>query len=124
MAGSPREAMDYGRQALRLLADSSHGAAVLSFMAHASIQLEQDEDAIRYARQALALAPQLPAACRALASTQALSGHVETARTTLQAFLQIAPGATISQLRQMQHLADTPGIRRYLEGLRLAGLPE
>lgn len=123
LAGRPREAMHYCQQALRFMADASQGAVMLSFMAHASIQLEQDEDAIAYARRALALAPQLPAACRALASAQALSGQVEEARKTLQVFLQVAPGATIAQLRQAQNLADTPGTRRYLEGLRLAGLP-
>ena len=37
--------------------------------------------------------------------------------------LAIAPDMTVSGVARLFH-ADTPGIRRFLDGLRLAGLPE
>jgi hypothetical protein len=57
------------------------------------------------------------------ASGLALTGQVKEARAARDELLRIDPGASISQLRTIGITAQV-GVSPYIDGLRLAGLPE
>jgi hypothetical protein len=49
-------------------------------------------------------------------------GRLDEARADIRALLAMRPGATISEVRR--YLDFMPNLDRYLDSLRLAGLPE
>jgi adenylate cyclase len=61
---------------------------------------------------------------RALAVAQALSGHVEEARKTVDALMLLEPGLTVTQFLQRSPAGNQPVGRLYAEALRTAGLPD
>lgn len=58
------------------------------------------------------------------ASALAHLGRFEEAAEAVHEILRIEPGARIAKNRAVSNYGGTPEGERYLEGLRLAGLPE
>jgi hypothetical protein len=63
-----------------------------------------------------------PTRLRILASALAHLGRMEEARKAIKRLQQIDPDVTVRKVAGF-FTADTPGIRRYLDGMRMAGLP-
>ena len=61
---------------------------------------------------------------RALASAHANAGRMDEARAAMATVMELVPDESIAFGRKRSGYSDTPGTRRYFEGLRLAGMPE
>ena len=58
------------------------------------------------------------------AAVHAHLGDLEEARTEATAFLQLVPSFRITSWALTESYADPTELDRYVEGLRMAGLPE
>jgi TolB-like protein len=68
--------------------------------------------------------PRFTIALRDLASSYAMLGETDRASATLRQVLRIEPTLTISKLRARNRFYDEYSAPAFLEGLRLAGLPD
>jgi adenylate cyclase len=82
----------------------------------------QYRDSIDFARKALAESPNLVPAHRMLVISSALAGEVEEAKLALRTLKRLAPEISLKRAEEMTPMVRDQDRRRYLEGLRLAGL--
>jgi tetratricopeptide (TPR) repeat protein len=68
--------------------------------------------------------PSYATAYRQRAAAFAALGRLDDARKDMATLLQLLPGLTISEVRARVPLKDREAMERWLEALRLAGLPE
>ena len=61
---------------------------------------------------------------RDLAVYNALAGEIDTAKAKLAEFVVGHPAVTLRQMRETLMFMAPPILARYVEGLRIAGLPE
>jgi hypothetical protein len=87
------------------------------------LQLGDDAAAIARADEATRLSPGYPSPLRIRAAACGHLGRREAAEAALAALERVSPGETVSGFRARSGYCDAPGVRRYLEGLRLAGMP-
>jgi adenylate cyclase len=73
---------------------------------------------------AIILFPKYSGSYRFLAATLAQLGRLDEARATLGKMNELVSGVTISGVREAGRYVDTPGTRRYFDGLNLAGMPD
>jgi uncharacterized protein HemY len=93
-------------------------------MGLAYVQTGEWEKAIAIAERGLHVAENYSGFHRVLAAAHAHLGHTEKAMAASADALRLVPESSISLFRSGGRYADTPGTRRYFEGLRLAGFPE
>ena len=122
--GEPQAAQDCMRKCLRLGHLNPFSATARGGMAIACVQAGRDEAAIDHAKKAIVIAPSYSAPYRALAAACAHLGRQKEASEAITRVLELVPGDSVSFTRDRSSYRDTPGVRRYLEGLRLAGLPD
>jgi adenylate cyclase len=122
--GEPEEALDCFRRCERLTRFSPWLAPMFGGAALAAVQAGRDDDAIAYARRGMEVTQDYAALWRALASAHANKGQHEEAKAALAEALRLLPDDSIAFGRRRSGYPDTPGTRRYFEGLRLAGMPE
>ena len=126
-AGEPQAALDCLRKAARIAMHTPHATGIRNGFAFANVQLGNYEIAVEEAKAATKLNPDYSAPYRMRAAAFAQLGRMQEAADTLTALERLVPGDTISALRARSgypDAPDAPGIQRYLEGLRLAGMPE
>ena len=87
------------------------------------VQMGRDEEALAAIRKNRVHSPEGIVGLRVLASALSHLGKQQEARLAVQELLRLAPEQNLRTARGL-YTADTPGIRRYLDGLRMAGLPE
>jgi tetratricopeptide (TPR) repeat protein len=86
---------------------------------------ERFDEAASWAEKALVDNPRCTIALRTLAGSLAKMGQQKKAATVVQAILKVEPRLTLSIWRaRLKWLDETPWGNRYVEALRLAGLPE
>jgi TolB-like protein len=95
-----------------------------SAIAFAHVFAERFEEAVRYADRALSERPKCHPSLRAAATSNALAGRIEQARTAVARLREIDPGLRVSGLKNLTPLQRPQDARKYAEGMRLAGLPE
>ncbi len=81
------------------------------------------EEAAAQAQKAIRVAPQNPTYRRQLASCYALLGRMDDARGALRDYLRLEPDHTIADVSKIP-ASNPEHLERFLEGLRMAGLPE
>ena len=87
--------------------------------------LDRFDEAAYWAEKALADNPRCTIALRTLAGSLAKMGQREKAAIVVQTMLKVEPQLTLSIWRaRLKWLDETPWGNRYVEALRLAGLPE
>jgi TolB-like protein/Tfp pilus assembly protein PilF len=87
--------------------------------------LDRFDEAAYWAEKALADNPRCTIALRTLAGSLAKMGQREQAAIAVQTMLKVEPQLTLSIWRaRLKWLDETPWGNRYVEALRLAGLPE
>jgi tetratricopeptide (TPR) repeat protein len=123
-AGEPQPGLDCLRKLAEIGLHTPYSAAVHNGIAFANVQLGLLEDALDHSRKALAINPTYPATNRHLAAIFALTGDAKAAAEQLKVFNRLIPDETISKIRERVRMGDTEHALRYLEGLRLAGMPE
>ncbi|HXV24633.1 MAG TPA: adenylate/guanylate cyclase domain-containing protein [Alphaproteobacteria bacterium] len=119
-----RRGVEAARQAMKLSPrdlDRPFWMAALSFAALAESRYEE---VIDLTTTMLREKPDLPTALRHRAAALALLGREAEARAVIDRLLNVAPDTTISQVRRVFSIRDPEIERRWLEGLRRAGLPE
>jgi len=123
-AGEPQPGLDCLRKLAEIGLHTPYSAAVHNGIAFANVQLGLLEDALDHSRKALAINPTYPATNRHLAAIFVLTGDAKAAAEQLKVFNRLIPDETISKIRERVRMGDTEHALRYLEGLRLAGMPE
>lgn len=119
-----RRGVEAARQAMKLSPrdlDRPFWMAALSFAALAEGRYEE---VIDVTTTMLREKPDLPTALRHRAAALALLGRDAEARAVIDRLLQVAPETTVSQVRRVFSIRDPEIERRWLDGLRRAGLPE
>ncbi len=119
-----RRGVEAARQAMKLSPrdlDRPFWMAALSFAALAEGRYEE---AIDLTTTMLREKPDLPTALRHRAAAFALLGRETEARAVINRLLHVAPDTTVSQVRRVFSIREPEIERRWLEGLRRAGLPE
>jgi tetratricopeptide (TPR) repeat protein len=123
--GEPEQAIERFSRAMRL---SPLDPLLLPWMqsgpAHAYLFAGQYDQAASWAEKALRGGARNPSALCAAAASFALAGRLEEARKVAARFLEVVPGARISRAHPLYYLRRPEDLARYVEGLRLAGLPE
>lgn len=122
--GEPTQALDCFQKFERLGRFSHYSEAVSGGFAVACVQAGRDEAAIDHIEKTLRTTRAFPTTYRALAAAYAHMGRRKEATAAVAQLYSLVPGEAVSALRKRANYADTPGTRRYFDGLRLAGLPE
>ncbi len=123
-SGEPREGMASLRRAILLSPDDPVRFNAYAGMATCLFMLGDFAEAAKQARQALDARPGMIWANRLLATSAALGGDLPLARKAVARLLQDRPGMTMAEVRDAVHNLGGAELERYMEGLRLAGLPE
>lgn len=116
--------VESAKEAMRLSPrdlDKPFWTAALSFAAFAAHRYEETID---IATTMLRDKPDLPTALRHRAASLAWLGRTNEAQQDIGRLLVIAPDTSISQLRAVFSLGDAAVLEHWLEGLRMAGMPE
>jgi adenylate cyclase len=122
--GEPKLAMEHLRRAHRL-DPGSPNSTLFSGMAHACFFLDLYDEAVGQAEHFLLRSPDNHAALRIGTASAAFAGRTDVARQIAARLLAIDPAFRISRLRDYLGPYQQPRfVKKYAEGLRLAGLPE
>jgi TolB-like protein len=109
-------------RALRLSPPSPSACLALSGIAHAKLAMGEYAEAVKWAEESLARSSEYQPTYWMLIAAKAKLGLLDDARRWRDKFLEIAPGATVARL-EARH-PRTQLVEAFLDGLRLAGLPE
>jgi len=93
-------------------------------MAFAHFCLSRYLDASNWATRALARQSDFVPAMRVATAAYALAGNIDEARRLLGRMLKLEPSLTLSNYRSRSFFRRTQDYQMFIEGLRLAGLPE
>jgi tetratricopeptide (TPR) repeat protein len=97
----------------------------LAYGGYACFYLRRDEEALFWLRQSIEINLNFPGAHFCIAAAYAHLGRTEEARTAVKSGLAYNPGQTIANLRALRiNAAFLSQRERFLDGLRIAGLPE
>jgi adenylate cyclase len=116
-------AMELFRTALALDPFSPHGMSAFLGMAAGCFHGRCYAEAASWARRALRRNPELTAAYRYMAASLAHQGNLAEAREAIAKLLSLQPNSSLRRSRLNTFRPDGM-LHHYLEGLRLAGLPE
>ena len=124
VSGRPEQAIANLEKALRLSPQDPAKGMILVSTAWAHFSAERYEQALDWARRALAHDPRDDLAYRSLAASYAQLGRPEEAQDALEEELRLDPGLSLRKVRQQNPTTDPDFLARWLDGLRKAGLPE
>jgi adenylate cyclase len=123
-SGRPEQAIAAFERAARLSPldpFSFNGHIGLGF---ANFALGRYDDAVRWAQRGMSEKTGMTWAYRDLAVYFALAGKVDEAKAALAELVATRPNLTISTVGEALRFIEPRLLKRYLEGLRIAGLPE
>jgi adenylate cyclase len=89
----------------------------------ANFVLGRYEQAIEWTQRGMRERAGMTWAYRDLASYYALAGRLEEARQAIAELVKTRPGLTVAKVAEALRFVDAKTLARYLEGLKLAGLP-
>ena len=123
--GEPAKAIEMYQRAERLSPLDPRGWLIATGLGMAFFHQERFNEAASWAEKALVDNPRCTIALRTLAGSLAKLGQREKAAVVVRKVLQVEPQLTLSIWRaRLKWLDETPWGNRYVEALRLAGLPE
>jgi TolB-like protein len=123
--GRADRAIGLYEHALRLDPTSPHNAMRVENIGCCHLREGRYAEAVEYIRRALAMGASWDLALVNLVVAEALLGEMDAARSTLERFLRVRPGATIrGMIERLPPGARGGEGRIWTEGLRRAGLPE
>jgi adenylate cyclase len=124
--GRANEGLPHIESAIRLSPHDQYAGRFMAAIAEGNLFLGEYEKALEWARRSMRQ-PRSSLTSRreaALAAALAQLGCIDEARLVVQELLREWPGLTISLLCQPLPPMNREYLDRYVEGLRLAGLPE
>jgi TolB-like protein/Flp pilus assembly protein TadD len=122
--GEPQRALPLLRRAERLSPRDPKAWYLAAAAALAHFGLAQFEEAAGWARKALAQNPRFAGSLRALAASLAKLGRADEAAEVVRRLLEIEPSLTVTELSSRLKHMDASVLTPFLDGLRIAGLPE
>lgn len=123
-AGEHEKAIEQIGRALRLNPLDPQIAASELLMASALLLLGRHDEALDWAKRSHRHDPNSVVGLRVLASANAFVGSLEEARRTAQKIRQLDPTLTLSRARAFSPFRRPEDLSKWIEGIRLAGLPE
>jgi TolB-like protein/Flp pilus assembly protein TadD len=121
-AGRDREAIEHGREAIRLSPLDPEMALFLGAIAVAHYTARRYDEAARYTAEALRLRPGFQGAQRLHCASLAQAGRLEEARAFLATVRREQPDLTIDWVRASVPYQTEELMGRFVDGLRKAGL--
>ena len=100
------------------------GTGIALLMASALLLLGRHDEALVWAKQSVRENPNAVMSLRALASAHAFLGDLEEARRIGQEILELDPTLTLSRARAFSAFRRPEDLSKWIEGIRLAGVPE
>jgi len=85
---------------------------------------ERYDDVLEITRENIRGNPELPTPYRQRAATLAVLGRLDEAKAELEKLYERMPNATIAQIERAVPISDPDARRRWLNALRIAGMPE
>ena len=122
--GRPDEALERLRNAWRLSPFDPLNFWFCTVAGIAEFVAGRYDQAIGWLRKAQRLNPRFSACNRTLAASLALAGDLEAAKATAKHVLAIEPRFRVSTFASWYPLRRPGDLERYVDGLKLAGLPE
>lgn len=122
--GDPVPALDCFRSGEKLMAFSPTALPMLGGASIASVMAGNDDAAIAYAKQGLETSDGYVTLYASLVAAYGHKGDAEAAAHNITRLLELRPGYSVTSRRAGSGYADTPGNRRFEDGLRKAGMPE
>jgi TolB-like protein len=121
---NPIKALELFQRAERLSPRDPKGWFIAAGMAHAHYVAGQFDEAVTWAKKALAQNPRFATALRYLAASLAKLGKSEEAAEAMRDIRRHEPQLTLSLLRKRIMFMEESVWQKFAGGLRLAGLPE
>jgi adenylate cyclase len=118
--GNPTEAIERLQRAMRL--NPFHPKWFDGFLAAAYFSDRQYDNAIKTTKPLIDLG--IPADHIRLAASYAYLGHVDKAKVYAARVLELEPDFSIQRFAKSRSYREKSDLEHYLEGLRMAGLPE
>ena len=123
-AGECKLAIDHIERATRLNPADPLMHLALSARAFAHLLLEEFEEACEFARRALTLQSEWPAALRVLAMSHAMVGRNDAAGKAIARLIKQQPQLRLSNLHEQIFLHRAEHMTMYVRAMRKAGLPQ
>jgi tetratricopeptide (TPR) repeat protein len=123
LAGKPAEGIPYLEKAIRLNPDDIRGHIYLALLADAHLNNRGYDLAAEWARKSIERKRDFPHPYMTLASALGHQGKIQEATTALTECLRLHPGY-LKVHPILEFYQDPTDKDHYLEGLRVAGLPE
>jgi len=124
LRNEPEAAIEAIERARRLSPFDRHAFGYAVNIAVAHLVARRFEQAIEWADRALHDQPRTVVGMRAKVVALAHLGHLDKAGTELSRVLAVQPKGTIAGFREHAHFMAPEVLELYVDGLRLAGLPE
>lgn len=122
--GDYRAALDCLGKARTLGGQSPWGLAIQGGLALATLQDGDNLGAISFCKQGLALTANYATLHRVAAAAYAHLGQTEQAQSAIATALSLNPKDSIAVINSRNMFREAASANRYLEGLKLAGMPE
>jgi adenylate cyclase len=122
--GDAERAIEDLQQALRLSPLDSTLWIAQTGMANAHFLRGRYEEALSWVSMALHQRPNSLSALRVSIAANALAGHLDMARQLLGRYRELDPDARLTKMRELWWFRGGEDVEKYLEGFRLAGMPE
>jgi adenylate cyclase len=123
-SGRPAEGLESFEKSIALSPEDPIQFNAFAGIATCQFLLGRYAEAAHWAAQALHGRPGMVWAYRLLATSAALAGQTTLARSAVRRLLAETPGLTVAGIGAAVQNLEGPPLEKYLEGLRLAGLPE
>lgn len=117
-------ALDCLRKAHKLGGQSPWALTIQGGLALASLQAGDDASAIAFAQQGLTVTTSYATLHRVLAAAYAHQDQTQAAHAAVAATLALNPKDSIAAIDARNMFPKSVSVNRYLDGLRLAGMPE
>jgi Flp pilus assembly protein TadD len=111
--------------AFRLSPNDVHLATWYNYLAAVAFVVGRDEDAADWARKTVRVNPKFSGGYRTLAASYGNLGRYADAKAARVKLQELTPHLTITNLREsLPYFTEPDMLEKYLNGLRIAGLPE
>jgi TolB-like protein/class 3 adenylate cyclase/Tfp pilus assembly protein PilF len=122
--GDAEQAIEDLQQALRLSPLDSTLWIAQTGLANAHFLRGRYEEALSWVSTALRQHPNSLSALRVAIAANALAGHLDAARQLVDRYRELDPTARLAKMREWWWFRGGEDVEKYLEGFRLAGMPE
>jgi adenylate cyclase len=122
--GDAERAIEDLQQALRLSPLDATIWIAQTTMANAHFLRGRYEEAISWASMALHQRPNSLSGLRVAIAANALAGHLDRARQLVERYRELDPDVRLAKMREWWWFRGGEDVEKYLEGFRLAGMPE